>query len=542
MPSRPARGRVSSGRFATESQAADATTSSRSRDTTRRHSDKAVSYVDDSEEEDGEEMFREDRPVKKRKLEVRSAGPKQRTLHSLGFFARGNDASEGAENAAARPPTKIKLTRPGGKLIETVNGTRNELDLGEGVLGLATGSVDTVSRAQSQHAEPMPNPSPVPRPVKEVKKEEKRTLRSQDDGPRLKSELAVYFPNYEDVMFDAPKEDDFMTVDSNIYIADDMARTPKAETPSPAKASKQSKASPKNPQSNGLPAPSTPQHSVPMYSNGVQEVDLSTYLRHASGDQEDPLAESHFLKAHKRAERKEKQLRNIERERAMHEKVQLDRLLDGLQGHDWLKVLGVTGVTDGEAKRYEPKRDYFIAEVQALVDKFTEWKEEERRQRLEKEAALAAEREAEEASEEISRTSASVEPPSSDLNASAARQLQQETASALKASKTTGKSKHIASSSTTSTPTIKLRPPAPPIPYRPPSPITSFYSKRHLRDAALKKTRQGRNVTAFGQPVPEMEEQEFELPEEYITENVLKASARERRRRKRESVANAAGK
>lgn len=498
--------------------------------------------MDDSEEE---EMF-EDRPAKKRKLdlEVRSAGPVQRTLHSLGFFARGNDTNEGAEDAAARPPTKIKLTRPGGKLIETVNGTRNELDLGEEVLGLASKSEGLTARALPQHAKPITAPSPLPQPVKEVKKEEKRTLRSQDDGPRLKSELAVYFPNYEDVMFDAPKEDDFITVDSNIYIADDTARTTKAETPSPAKAGKQAKTSPKNAQSNGVATPSTPQHSAPAYSNGVQAVDLSTYLRHASGDQEDPLAESHFLKAHKRAERKEKQLRNIERERAMHEKVQLDRLLDGLQGHDWLKVLGITGVTDGEAKRYERKRDYFISEVQALVDKFTEWKEEEKRQRLEKEAALAAEREAEEASEEFSRTSASVEPPSSDLNASAARQLQQETASALKTSNAAGRAKHHASS--TNTPTIKLRapaqPPAPPIPYRPPSPITSFYSKRHLRDAALKKTRQGRNVTAFGQAVPEMEEQEFELPEEYITQDVLKASARERRRRKRESVANATSK
>lgn len=62
-----------------------------------------------------------------------------------------------------------------------------------------------------------------------------------------------------------------------------------------------------------------------------------------------------------------------------------------------------------------------------------------------------------------------------------------------------------------------------------------------MRDAALKKTRHGRSVTAFGQPLPEPEEREFELPADYVTEDVLKARGREWRRRKRESAANAAG-
>ena len=48
-------------------------------------------------------------------------------------------------------------------------------------------------------------------------------------------------------------------------------------------------------------------------------------------------------------------------------------------------------------------------------------------------------------------------------------------------------------------------------------------------------------VTAFGQAVPEMEEREFELPGEMVTEDVLKGRERERRRRKREGVANANG-
>jgi len=73
----------------------------------------------------------------------------------------------------------------------------------------------------------------------------------------------------------------------------------------------------------------------------------------------------------------------------MHEKVQLERLLDNLQGPDWLKVMGITGVTDGERKEWEPKRDFFIKEVELLVDKFRLWKEQEKKLKVEKEAAQA---------------------------------------------------------------------------------------------------------------------------------------------------------
>lgn len=477
-------------------------------------------------------MFRDGRPAKKRKLEIR-AGPKQQTLDNLGFFNRA-----AATTTPVQPPNRVTLAEPHGQLIETVNGVRSELDIAEddALEEAEKEDLDTPSKAV-----PASEPIPAAQPVEKRKKEERRSLRSRDDGPRLKSELAVYFGNYEDIMFESTVEPEFITTESAIYITDDAPKVAKAETPSPSKNSRQTRGTPGSARSNGM-RPVTSLQSSPTSYNGCQVVDLSTFLKNVPDHPDDPLSEDAFLKSHKRAERKEKQLRNIERERAMHEKVQLDRLLDGLQGHDWLKVLGITGVTDGEARRYEPKRDYFIAEVQALVDKFQDWKDEEKRQRLEREAALAAEREAEEDddSESLSSSESSVEPPSSDLNASAARQLQQETASALKS---TSKQPSSAQSRPPTKPKERasIVPPPEPIPYRPPSPITSFYSKRHMRDAALKKTRHGRSVTAFGQPLPEPEEREFELPADYVTAEVLKARGRESRRRKRESAANAAG-
>jgi hypothetical protein len=244
-------------------------------------------------------------------------------------------------------------------------------------------------------------------------------------------------------------------------------------------------------------------------------LDYSTIARHIRDDDDkDPLADSVYLKQHQRAERKEKQLRNIEKERAMHEKQQLERLLDGLQGPDWLKVMGVTGVTDGERKEWEPKRDYFVKEVAALVDKFRIWKEEEKRLRAEKEAALAA-REGEENTEESSE--------SDNANTNVAESS---------ASEQRGKEPK---------PPQPRRPPRPhgyvlpPPPVVPQGPFLSFYAKPHLRAAALGKHRHGRNATAFGQPIPDFYEHEFEIPAEYITPDALRDHARKRRRQKRES-------
>ncbi|KXT15926.1 hypothetical protein AC579_1430 [Pseudocercospora musae] len=383
-----------------------------------------------------------------------------------------------------------------------------------------------------------PSKSPVPQPPQ--KQEEKRSLRSRDEGPRLKSELAVYFPNYEDIMFDVPKAQDFVTTDTVLYITDDAKKEDASPTKAPSHVRKVS--------ANGAAGPpphAALQRSLSNHFNGSPSLNLDFVSKNLPENPEDPLTHDHFLKSHKRAERKEKQLRNIERERAMHEKVQLDRLLDGLLGHDWLRVLGITGVTETEAKKYEPKRNYFIAEVQALVDKFKQWKDQEKKLRLEKEAAQAA-KDAED--EEADTTEGSVEPPSSDLNASAVRPLQQETVNSLRA-KASGNGKkrvHASGYASTSYPTTPATPAPiklilPPAPPSPELPITSFYAKPHLRDAALSKTRHGRNVTAFGLPLPEMEEKDFELPSDYITADALKASARERRRRKRESAANTSG-
>jgi len=502
-------------------------------------------------------------PAKKRKLSIRH---RQSTLD--GHFAPvQSPAVAGAGAVATKPPTKLSVTQPHGQVLETVNGVRHALDINEDEL------------AGDGHAGKAPRRTPQPEVKQKAatvppdKKEDKRTLRSQDEGPRLKSELATYFPEYEDVVFGVEKEADFITVDTALYVTDDAARQQQAG-PGVAQSSPQrARGSPshmRNGSANGVTAPTTPERTISQRFNGCSPIDLDVLARNTPSNPSDPLDDAHFFKSHRRAERKEKQLRNIERERAMHEKVQLERLLDGLQGHDWLKVLGVTGITDGEAKKYEPKRDYFINEVQVLVDKFKQWKEQERKQRLEKEAAARRAEEKEESGDAetgAETEESSVEPPSSELNASASRQLLQETTNTIRSgfkirlSRKGGVTSNSTPTTLSATPsaainhshTITLSRPlntSHPHPshssasYPPPSPelpITSFYAKRHLRDAALSKTRQsGRSITAFGHAIPEMEEREFEVPRGYATEEALRANARERRRRRREGVVDAA--
>ena len=256
--------------------------------------------------------------------------------------------------------------------------------------------------------------------------------------------------------------------------------------------------------------------------NGAQRIELPTSDLDPGVDRKDALDDELYAKAHRRAERQEKQLRNIEKERAMHEKAQLERLLDSLKGHDWLKVMGISGVTDSDKKSWEPKRDYFIREVEILLEKFREWKEEEKRRKTEREERLLAEEEDGEEDEEEDETPIISDDAlsDSDVDACAARQLHREAVSA------TGRRprRRKAAAGLAKAPPIQ-------------KPFISFYDKPHLREAALGKHRRGRTRLAFGQVLPDVTEKAFGLPQDILTQDALRASARSRRAARRESKA-----
>ncbi|KAI9880150.1 MAG: hypothetical protein M1830_005179 [Pleopsidium flavum] len=364
-----------------------------------------------------------------------------------------------------------------------------------------------------------------------VQQIDKRTLRSQDGGSRFKSELSLYFPNYDQIISDEPKEPDFLTAETSIFVVDEPSKSAKSQSTifSPTNSWYNWSKGPTIARNLSPPAigSSFGPHNISDKLNNAQKIDFSSIERNARHSSQDPLTDVVYHKAHRRAERQEKQLRNIEKERAQHEKVQLERLLDGLKGHDWLRVMGITGITDTEKKGYEPKRDFFIQEVACLIEKFKTWKEEEKRRKLERDQALLAEEDIDESTVgrmvSMDGLSDGDPPDYSDVDAWAARQLHQEAVSA------TGQRQHKK----------RQREPAQSISIQPlppeQKPFVSFYSKAYLREAAIGKHRRGRSRTAFGYPIPDMLEEVFQLPSDLLTEDVLAASARSRRRSRRES-------
>lgn len=254
---------------------------------------------------------------------------------------------------------------------------------------------------------------------------------------------------------------------------------------------------------------------------------------------QDPLPRSIFEGVHKRAERLERSIRNTERGRAQHEKDQIIRLLEGLQGHDWLRVMGISGITESKKKSFEPAREHFIRGCQAIIDKFKNWTIEEKRRKHEKERALAEEAEdLDEEEREPGGTKHSRDETtpddSSDASSQAgisdasspAKQLREEALARVKAA-TKGPKRRRS--------TVAAAPPKPP---EPPKEFTSFFSKRYERDSALHRSRRtGRKALAWGLPMPDMADADFDLPEAYRDEDTMKSRARKKRKEKRRSKA-----
>ena len=296
-----------------------------------------------------------------------------------------------------------------------------------------------------------------------------------------------------------------------------------------------------------------------------QRIDLNFLkAQHKGKPDGDPLPDSVFEAPHKKAERVERSLRNSERTRAQHEKDQVIRLLEGLQGPEWLKIMGVSGITEGKKKSFEPARAHFISGCQAILDKFRRWTAEEKRRKQEKERkereakALRESQEHDETRESKDEEEPALEedegiasqldgdqddnmgdddsaaeesdgdpPDSLDIDASVAKQLREE---ALAAAKTNSRSRARARDKQRSE-SAQPQPAGEPTPLRE---FKSFFSKPYQRAAALgKNRRRGRTVLAWGHPIPEFAEKDYELPEDMLDEETLRAQARRKRKERR---------
>ncbi|KAJ5367069.1 hypothetical protein N7541_001010 [Penicillium brevicompactum] len=370
----------------------------------------------------------------------------------------------------------------------------------------------------------------------------RRSLRSTDTGSRCKSELAQYFHNYEQIISLEDPEPEFLAAKTTLTIIDNLTQPLSIPPPNP-----------------------TPFGNPLLNPYGCERLSLPTPPPDPTAI--DPLSEETYFRAHRKFERQEKQLRNIERNRAQHEQQVLERLLDELRGHEWLRTMGLPNVHESEKKNYEPKREILIQELVTLVNKFQAWKDEERRRRLEKEKPEeSGPRKQSRIEDDSSPAPGDLQstPDPSDVDALAARQLHQEARSAgaksrkRKPTKPTAPEEEPKPSPKRKKPNPTPDPKPPPAPTPPKNlkqaslslfwapaprqgPFTSFFRQRHVRDAAIAAAkgirRSGsRSSLAFGHPVPEQSEVEFELPGEILTEEAILQSQRKRRRLKRRSL------
>lgn len=504
------------------------------------------------------------------------------TLLSHGFTKAAGDVKPTAPSVPARAAAGRKRTRsaadqhdialPNGGPVGTTATRRNKYEtIAPGTSGNQPGTSVSfaVDVKTAQPATANGNGTAAPSTSRKPDAE-KRTLRSQDGTSRLNSDLSIYFGDFDNVMSGAAFEPEPLKPETRIMIVDEPIKGGKGEAQLPLRGKQDIAKSPsKSPakqtrrssETNGLPAP--PMHSSYTYPtsslmNGAHSLDLTaiaaTYTAAQTKPDVDPLADEYYLTAHRRGERKEKQLRNQEREHAMHEKGQLEGLLEGLKGPDWLRVMGVTGITEGESKDWKGKRDHFMKEVQALLDKFALWREEEKRMKAERDAKLAAaETEGEEEEEDVDEMAetatengededrpldddddadtVSTGPNSSDLDASAAQQLLEEASNARR--RPEGKRQVRLSHKAME---VKSKPLAAHMPPPPPGPFTSFYPAPHLRSQALGKQRHGgRKETAFGRPLPDVADADFVLPKELTSPDALRIHERKRRRLRRDA-------
>ncbi|KAK3187204.1 hypothetical protein K4F52_004108 [Lecanicillium sp. MT-2017a] len=377
-------------------------------------------------------------------------------------------------------------------------------------------------------------------------REQGRKLRSQE-ATRFKSELSAYFPDYDEVIGNDPKEQHVLNLDTPMIVIDTIPR----------------RVGPHGQQQH-QPFPNNESFPVRGYGDALytevcdaQQIDFGFLeAQYKNRVLDDPLPDSAFQPIHKRAERLERSIRNSEKGRAQHEKDQIIRLLEGLQGHDWLRVMGVSGITDTKKKMFEPAREYFIKGCQAILEKFRTWNMEEKRRKLEKDRLLAEQAEEElretqqsevsgEADEDEEMGEAETETgtagqtsegdeaveeeveellPSQDdssvaSSSSPAKQLRQE---ALARSKLAAAKRPRSGSTVT------------PRQSETPKEFRSFFNKKYEREGALNNRRRtGRKVMAWGHPVPEISEVDFDLPEEYRDDETLRTRARRKRRDKR---------
>lgn len=270
----------------------------------------------------------------------------------------------------------------------------------------------------------------------------------------------------------------------------------------------------------------------------VQTVDLESEARsnhpRLTRFATDPLADDLYIKSHRGMGREEKRLRNVERDKAAYDRQRYEERLEKLRGPDWIKTFNLGGVALklGNAEM-EKRRQVVIRWHESLLEKFRAWKEEERRQKAAKGGRLSRSM----SNSQDRGTAESEDLNAQGLNVNDNEQAEEEEEDIYAIVDDSDDAADNSYRSKQHRHTLKAlkgthRPPYAESPKKKqpePKPFTSFYNKSHMRLAAISTGRKSsRNLTAFGEPLPEIEEKEFLLPDEFFQQTARHMRARRR--------------
>ncbi|POS83780.1 hypothetical protein EPUL_003752 [Erysiphe pulchra] len=333
---------------------------------------------------------------------------------------------------------------------------------------------------------------------KNPEKDHKWKLRSHECS-RFKSELSVYFPEYDVVIGNKSEDDQALNIDTPIVIFDS------------AKSSSHHSLTEKNVD---YPLIDYPDSLFKQFNNADKVNFLDLLSSSDENSSQDLLCDAYFNTLHKKPYRAEKTIRNTDIERAQHDRVQVIRLLEGLQGQDWLRLMGVHGVSDSKKREYEAARQYFIRGCELIVAKFQVWRDEEKRQRLERDITLTVQLKKQQAQNKREKN---VQYKDSDPSASK-QHIYESTAEP----KVAISDSEIERGCRSKDEDIIQ-------PYECNQKLTTV-SEPYINEVTLEgmKPIEIKNF-AWGYPVPEIPEKEFNLPLELRDDRTLRAHARKKR-------------
>jgi hypothetical protein len=222
------------------------------------------------------------------------------------------------------------------------------------------------------------------------------------------------------------------------------------------------------------------------------------------------LDDSVYVQQHLSAERREKRNRNIERDLLRHNAIKMESDLEKLNSPDWIKLIGPSqGLVSRVPKKIlEARKKPLMEHLEVTLEKFRMWSKREKRKRRgsEKDSAERDTEEVETGGEEEEEVEEEEEEEDEEEESIARKGKKQRT------------------SLPEASPVKKELP-------KPEPEFVSFYDKPSLRQQALSNRRKSsRALTAFGQPLPTLEQRDFQLPEELMNDSVALRHARAKRR------------